>query len=77
MEVKMQIYGPAHWHDDVQSCSKHGIPMLPCPQCLAEKDPGIQVMLSESDRVQLDWEPKLKIADLMPAGHEWLAERVV
>ena len=67
------IYGPAHWHEDVQSCSKHGIPTLPCPQCLAEQDPAIQVMLDESDRTVLDCEPDV----MMPLGHPWLIERLV
>lgn len=71
------IYGPVHWHEDVQSCSKHGIPMLPCPQCLAEKDPAIQVMLTKSDHMVLDWEPDVTVADLMPAAYPWLIERLV
>jgi hypothetical protein len=51
--------------------------MLPCPQCLAEKDPAIQVMLDEGERTVLDWEPDVKAADLMPSDHPWLIERLV
>lgn len=71
------IYGPAHWHEDVQSCSKHGIPMLPCPQCLAEQDPDICISLDESDRMILMWEPDVTKAELMPADHPWLIERLI
>ena len=70
------IYGPAEWHEDVGSCTKHGIPELPCRQCLAEKHPHIQISLTEDDRVALDWDPDLKVADLMPADHPWLIERL-
>ncbi len=72
-----EIFGPAHWHEDVQSCSKHAIPMLPCPQCLAEQDPAIQIMLTEADRTVLDWDPDAKTADLMPAEHPWLINRLI
>lgn len=51
--------------------------MLPCPQCLAEQDPAIQVMLDESDRTVLYCEPDVKAADLMPPDHPWLIERLV
>lgn len=71
------IYGPAEWYEKEQACIKHGLPMLPCPACLAEKHADIQVMLTESDLVALDWDPDLKVADLMPADHPWLIERLV
>lgn len=71
------IYGPVHWHEDVQTCSKHGIPMLPCPACLEERDPAIQVMLDESDRTVLEFEDDVKVADLMPSSDPWLIERLV
>lgn len=78
MEDKMAIiYGPSEWYEKEQVCIKHGVPMLPCPACLAERHPHIQVMLTEDDRVELDWNPDLKVEDLMPVDHPWLIERLV
>lgn len=74
---RMIITGPVHWHEDVQSCSKHGIPMLPCELCLNERDPAIQVHLEDLDRAVLDLDPDVKLADLMPSDHRWLVARVV
>lgn len=71
------IYGPAEWDEKEQACIKHGVPMLPCPICLAEKHPHIQVMLTKYDWVVLLDEPGVTVVDLMPADHPWLAERVV
>ncbi len=71
------IYGPKEWDHKVESCAKHGIPTLPCPACLAEQNPSIQVMLTKEDRIVLDWDPDVTVADLMPAGHPWLLERLV
>ena len=72
----VNIYGPKEWHEDVGACTLHGVPMLPCPACLAEKHPHIQVSLSEDDRIVLDNDPDCRIADLMPADHPWLIERL-
>ncbi len=68
-------------------CLKHGIPETPCPQCLAEKDEGIQVMVQENDRVFLEGEnylaeesgkPTSTLKDLLPADHaDWLIEHIV
>lgn len=71
------IYGPAEWLEKEQVCVIHGVPMLPCSACLSEKHPGIQVMLTKCDRLELDLDPDLKAADLMPADHPWLIERLV
>lgn len=73
----VNIYGPREWHDDVQSCTIHGVPMLPCPQCLAERNADIQVSLDAGDRVTLDFDPECTVADLMPAAHPWLIRRLV
>ncbi|MES2749330.1 MAG: hypothetical protein V4606_02975 [Patescibacteria group bacterium] len=70
------LYHP-EWDEQVGSCGKHGIPMTPCPQCLAEKDPDIQVVLTAADRTQLDWDLSFKISSMFPTEQAWLAERVI
>ncbi len=64
------------WDESVNVCKVHYIPMLPCPQCLAEKNPYIQVHITEMDQLILDFEDDLSIKDLLPANHQWLVERV-
>jgi len=76
-----------NWDEKNGVCLKHHLPVTPCPQCLAEKDEGIQVVVQEMDRVFLEGEvfiaeqdeetpPTLK--DLLPADHaDWLIERVI
>ncbi len=65
------------WDEEVGACAKHGIPMTPCPQCLADEDPDIQVTLSEADRNQLSWHGNLKVTDMFPADKAWLAGRIM
>ena len=65
------------WDEQVGACVKHCIPQTPCPQCLAEADPDIQVMLTEADRTQIDWDPDFKIADMFPADQAWLVDRII
>ncbi len=64
------------WDEGVGVCTLHYIPMIPCPQCLAEKNPHIQVHITEVDWVYLDWDDDLSLKDFLPAGHEWLLDRV-
>lgn len=66
------------WNEQDGVCEKHLLPQVPCPQCLAEQDPDIQVMLTDGDRVTLDWDPDIGLADLLPADHaDWLVGRVL
>lgn len=66
-----------NWYEKEGVCVKHGIPQVPCPRCLAEQDPGIQVMLTEADRAQIDWDPNFKATDMFSANQAWLAERII
>lgn len=65
------------WDEVNGACGKHGIPMTPCPQCLAEQDPDIQVTLTEADRTQRDWDVTFNISKMFPADKAWLADRIV
>ena len=72
------IFSP-FWDESTGSCQKHGIPELPCEQCLAERDANITVRLTEMDRAILDFEePGVTTArDLLPADHaDWLVARI-
>jgi predicted transporter len=72
----MEIYGhPDEWSEEHQSCAKHGIPMLPCPQCLAEENPNIIVVLDAMDRDAIAW-GEVTLKEIMPADHSWLIDRV-
>lgn len=74
------------WDMKNGSCLKHGIPEIPCPQCLAEKDEGVQVCFEEIDHIFLEGEammaemsnePPPTYKDLLPADHaNWLVERI-
>lgn len=59
-------------------CEKHFLAQVPCPQCLAEHDPDVEVRLTEMDQVALDFTPELSVQDLLPAkDSNWLIERVI
>jgi hypothetical protein len=66
-----------YWNQRDGVCEKHFIPMVPCPQCLAEQDPDVEVRVTETDLLEMDFNPKLKLSHLLPAKHaHWLINRV-
>lgn len=65
------------WNEESGVCVKHGIPMTPCPKCLAEKDPNVEVFLTREDVAMLDCDPDMTPEGLFPVEEEWLAERIV
>lgn len=44
-----------HWQEDVGVCTRHMLPEIPCPSCMAEleqgTDDGMYVEISEVDRL--------------------------
>ena len=66
------------WDLGLGVCKKHYLPQIPCPECLAEHDSDIEVRLTDTDRLVLDFEPGMSIGTLLPASHaDWLSQRVV
>lgn len=68
----MKIISP-HWDDVLGVCTKHGVPGLPCPACLAgEGDEDLEFVVDEIDLDVLDAERALGCAtslrDLVPAN---------
>lgn len=64
--------GSPHWDEQNGVCTKHHIPQIPCPSCLAGTgDADLQIVLSETDRLMIDFGDS--VADMVPAN---LAERV-
>ena len=48
------------WNLELGVCTKHMLPSIPCPACLAEpRDPDVITILSQSDLFMLDWEEAL------------------
>jgi len=57
------IHSP-HWDENLGICTKHHISQVPCPQCLRENDPDIEVGSNETKHVSLGLDPNLAIRDL-------------
>jgi len=56
-------------------CKKHGLPKIPCPQCLLKQDKDVIVKLDEFDKTLLEL-PGFEIQDLLPGEHPWLQKRL-
>ena len=44
----MKMHSP-HWDESVGSCTKHRIPEIPCPACVADNDPDIEVTFDDME----------------------------
>lgn len=62
----MPNFSSGYWSDG--GCTKHAIPEIPCPQCLAVADPDLVVTLTEIERQSLSMTPELSVRDLFPVG---------
>ena len=72
-----------HWNEETGVCEKHDVPLLPCPTCMAEKDPDIQAEVTESELLSLDYEillpeeERLGIGGFFAPDEQWLVKRIV
>ena len=74
----MPIIDSPFWDLELGVCTKHFVPQIPCPKCLAEQDPNVEVRLTKTDRLVIDFEPGMSIRALLPAPHaDWLSQRGV
>ncbi len=64
------------WNQEFGVCEKHGLPEVPCLQCIAEHDPDITVSRTETDRDTLSFNPDLKLQDLFSPDKAWLVDRI-
>lgn len=44
-----------HWDHRVGVCTKHQLPELPCPACVATRDLGLQLVLTRTERETISW----------------------
>lgn len=42
-----------HWMQG--ACTLHGVPQVPCPACLAERDPSLECVLSRGEAEEIIW----------------------
>jgi len=76
-----------HWDWILGVCKKHGLPQVPCPECMATRDSDIEVTISSKEKeilenmqafAAINEEPIPTVKDLLPADQaDWLATRVV
>ena len=67
----MELSSP-YWDEIDGVCTKHWLPSVPCPQCLATRDVDIEVRFSDEDVDVVAADPNLCLADLLPTGFEYL-----
>lgn len=70
----MKIDSPA-WDEELGICLKHEIAMIPCPSCLAFKDPDVFVTVSQID---IDFTQANDVGFEIFLGDDegWLVERI-
>lgn len=77
----MDLNSP-YWITGLGVCQKHHLPQIPCPQCLAERDPDVEVRMTPADFNILEAAAvlgeKLTVRDLLPQPHaDWLYKRLI
>lgn len=56
-----------HWDKEAGCCLLHGVPMTPCPQCLADEDPEVRVWIPYDDKEFAVMED-VPLRDFFPEG---------
>ncbi|OHA63838.1 MAG: hypothetical protein A2667_02940 [Candidatus Wildermuthbacteria bacterium RIFCSPHIGHO2_01_FULL_47_27] len=74
--VVLQIDSP-RWNWELGVCKTHGLPEVPCQQCLATHDPDVEVRVGRDELMCLQ-DSGISMRDLLPAKDgDWLLKRVV
>lgn len=75
----MTVFRSQHWDENGGSCKKHGTTGTPCSECIATRDPDLEVHLSEEERRTLNNEPNPNLRSLFPAGDDgdWLMTQLI
>lgn len=69
-------YESPHWDEILGVCTKHHLPQVPCPQCMAEQDPDVTVHLSETDKDAIAF-GEMVLDDFFSGDEsDWLRNRV-
>lgn len=63
----MKMNSP-NWNEKDGVCTKHGLPEVPCPQCIADADADIEFVWEDTDQMALDFGDINGPEDLMPKG---------
>ncbi|MDP2647779.1 MAG: hypothetical protein Q8P35_00840 [Candidatus Yanofskybacteria bacterium] len=59
-----------NWDENQGMCIKHFIPQVPCPQCIAEQDPDVQVVITVID-LDVAKVENLGVAELVFGDFAW------
>ena len=65
-----------NWNEALGVCTKHQVPMVPCPQCMEEQDPEIEARVTELDLVHIAMDPDFELKNCFAPSQAWLMERV-
>jgi len=71
-----------HWDEEFGMCTLHGLPEVPCPQCMAEAHPDVVFLMGGIDRSvlefsSLDPEGPQTVDDLLPDGFSTETHQVI
>lgn len=47
----MPNYSSPYWDEELGECRKHRLPQTPCPACIAEQDPDMEVRPTEMEKI--------------------------
>lgn len=83
----MPVIVSRHWNYELGVCEKHHIHKTPCPQCIRERDPDIELVIGEEERISIsineddgpvwNYNEEVSLQNIMDEYGDWLIERVV
>ena len=64
----MALMTSEHWNMQSGVCTKHNLPQIPCPKCIANCDEDIEFVLSNEDEMAMTFDKIKSVDDLLPEG---------